>query len=171
MVNLISKSLLILLSVHASVVYAEIYRGTDSKGNVYYSDQPFADAEKFKPSAISIVDSSKAKSVSEDADKEPAEFKYTRFDIVSPVPNQVIRNETDITVNLQIAPPLNIEQGHSIWLLMDGKPLVKKSQKMSLGTGRVERGAHTFQAQVKDSDGKIVARTRAVIAHVKYGAN
>ena len=171
MLNLIFKSLLLFLSVNASVVSAEIYRGTDSKGNVYYSDQPFDDAVVFEPASISVVDSSKVKPGKDDAEKEPAQFKYTKFDIVSPVPNQVIRNEPDISISLQISPPLNIKQGHNVWLLMDGKPLVKKSQSMSLKIGRVDRGAHKFQAQVKDADGKIVARTRTTVAHIKYGAN
>lgn len=171
MINLILKHLLVFLSVYVCTVSAEIYRGVDSKGNVFYSDQPFEAAEKFKPAAISIVDSSKAKPANDETKKDAADFKYTKFDIVSPVPDQVIRNEPDISVNLQIAPPLNVEQGHSVWLTMDGKPLVKNSQSMALKIGRVDRGAHQFQAQVKDGSGKIVARTRTTTAFIKYGAN
>jgi len=171
MINLLFKSSLFFLFVYVFAVNAGIYRGVDSEGNVFYTDQPTADAVKFTPSAISVIDSRKASPKKETAEKEPAEFKYTKFDIVSPVQNQVIRNEPDISVSLQIAPPLNVEQGHNVWLLMDGNPLVKNSQSMSLQIGRVDRGAHKFQAQVKDSDGKIVARTRTTVAHVKYGSS
>jgi Domain of unknown function (DUF4124) len=170
MVNFIAKNLLIFLSVYACAVSAGIYRGVDADGNVFYTDQPSAGAVEYKPTTISVVDPLKANPKKETADKEPAEFKYTKFDIVSPVPNQVIRNESDISISLQIAPPLNVEEGHNVWLLMDNKPVVKNSQSMSLKIGRVDRGAHKFQAQVRDSDGKIIVRTRTTIAHVKYNS-
>lgn len=160
----IKKRFLLVLFVYAAAnvtaVSADIYKGTDSKGNVYFSDQPTSNSVEYTPHSISIVSSTKVKA----QDKKEAEvekFEYTKFDIVSPVASQVIRNESDLSISLQIAPPLNVGQGHNIWLLMDGKPVVKDSQIMSLQVGRVDRGAHQFQAQVKDADGKIVARTRS----------
>jgi hypothetical protein len=170
MKNLIIRvsPLLLILAIYA--VNAAIYKGVDSDGNVYFSDQPIENSEPYKPNAISVVESSKVKPKEEAVDTKSPDFKYTKFDIVDPLPNQVIRNEPNISISLQIAPQLNVEQGHKVWLLMDGKPIVRNSQKMSLQIGRVDRGAHKFQAQVKDKSGKIVARTRTVIAHVKYNA-
>lgn len=170
MQKLILKSLPVLLLV-AVTAGAQIYKGVDSDGNVYFSDQPIEDSAKYTPQTISVVESSKAKPQEKTSEKKPAEFKYTRFDIVSPIQNEVIRNQQDASIALQIAPPLNVEQDHKVWLLMDGKPIVKDSQSMSLSIGRIDRGAHSFQAQVKDADGKIVARTRTTVAHFKYGAN
>lgn len=167
MINIISKCFLMFLMVTIPAVNAAIYKGIDSDGNVFFSDQPFENAEAFTPSAISVVDSALAKLEKDVAEKEPTQFKYTKFDIVSPLPNQVVRNQSDISVSLQIAPPLNIGLGHKVWLLMDGKPVVKNSQSMSLQVGLVDRGAHIFQAQIREADGKIIARTRTTVVHVK----
>ena len=168
MINFIAKTALLFLFAYVYAVNAGIYKGIDSQGNVYFTDQPSDDAVEYKPNTISVIDSSKSKSKQEVTEEKPAEFRYMKFDIVSPVPNQVIRNQPDIAISLQIDPPLNVEQGHNVWLLMDDKPIVKNSQSMSLQIGRVDRGAHKFQAQVKDSNGKVVARTRTTIAHIKY---
>ena len=168
MKNLIIRisPLLLILAIYA--VNADIYKGVDSDGNVYFSDRPIENSELYTPNAISVLKAGKAKPKEAVAENASPDFKYTKFDIVDPVPNQVIRNQPDIAISLQIAPPLNVEQGHNVWLLMDGKPIVRNSQNMSLQIGRVDRGAHRFQAQVKDESGKVVARTRAVVAHVKY---
>jgi len=64
-------------------------------------------------------------------------------------------------VTLNLKPGLNSEQGHSIWMLVDGNPVIKESQDLILKLGRLERGAHMLQAQIRDQQGKIVARTRS----------
>lgn len=153
-----------------SAAVAGIYKGTDANGNIYYSDQPIENSVKYTPRTISVVDSTKVTADDKSADQKSSDFKYSRFAIVDPVNNQVIRNASNVTVGLQIAPPLNVEQDHTVSLLVDGKPVVKDSQKMSLQTGRLDRGAHRLQAQVKDSKGKIVIQSKPVTAHIKQGA-
>ncbi len=173
MLNLVIKNLLLLSFFYAYTANAGIYKGTDAKGNVYFSDQPTEDSVKYTPHAISVVGSTKptkndtTNSLEDEGDTE--EFKYTRFDIVDPVQNQVIRNQSEISIALRISPPLNVKQSHKVWLLMNGKTVVKDSQVMSLKVGRLNRGAHKFQAQIKDGDGKIIARTKTIVVHVKHG--
>ena len=154
----------LLVSFSASAV---LYRGVDAEGNVVYSDTPFEDAEKFTPPPISVVDSSKKKDAVADGPaenkKEPAEFKYLDFDIVSPTNKQTIRNQQDINVSLKLNPGLNTDKQHTIWLIMDSKPVVKQSLSTSLWVEQVNRGAHQLQAEVRDAEGKIVVRTRPVV--------
>ncbi|GMR00903.1 MAG: hypothetical protein BMS9Abin19_0245 [Gammaproteobacteria bacterium] len=157
--------------VSANIADTTLYKGVDSEGNVVYSDRPFGEAEKFTPPPISIMDARKVEPKKEVVTEEkPAEFKYTRFDIVSPTNNQTIWNEPDLTVSMKLTPALNSEQGHKIWLLMDGKPVIKNSRSMSLRIGWVERGAHQLQGQVRDKQGKIVARTRAVVMFIQHSS-
>ncbi len=101
------------------------------------------------------------------AEEEPAEFKYTDFDITSPKNNETIWNAPQINIALWLKPGLNLDEGHTAWLLMDGKVVVKNSKSTSLQIGRAERGAHQLQAQVRDKEGKIVVRSRAVVVHIK----
>ncbi|MBE9567404.1 MAG: DUF4124 domain-containing protein [Proteobacteria bacterium] len=169
----ILNSLLLFALSALSFADAALYRGIDAQGNVVYSDTPFEDAEEYTPPPISVVAPLKKKEVSGSAEndeaaagKEPAEFKYLDFDIVSPINNQTIRNEQDVKVMLKINPGLNTEKEHTIWLLMDKRPVVKKSLSTSLQVEQVDRGAHQLQAEIRDGEGKMVIRTRPVVFFV-----
>ncbi len=170
MKNTLLISLLITL-IFSFTVRAGLYKGLDDEGNVVYSDQPFEDAEKFTPPSLTVFDAPKTETKKKATEEEKtAEFKYTDFDIVSPTNNQTLRDETNPTISLHLKPALNTTEGHNIWLLMNGQPVVKNSQNTSLQISRVDRGAHQLQAQVKDKQGKIIARTRAIVIHVKNTA-
>lgn len=167
MKNIFLYSLLFLALAFTFTVNAGFYKGLDEEGNVTYSDKPFDNSEKITPPSLTVMDAPKVKP-KEEVKEEPVEkFKYTDFDITAPTNNQTIWNEPDLTVTLRLKPELNIEMGHKIWLLMDKKPLVKNSQSTSLQIGRSDRGAHQLQAQVRDEKGKIVARTRPIVVHIK----
>ena len=171
MKNILSNSLLVLALIGSFSVNAALYKGLDSEGNVVYSDTPFEDAEKFAPPPISVMDRSKVRGGDKTADegaeeKKPAVFKYTDFDIVSPENNATIRNEPAVAVTLQ--PALNTEENHSIWFLLDGKAVIKNSPSMTLQLGRLERGAHKLQAQVRNKEGKIIVRTRTAIVYIHH---
>lgn len=159
---------LLLFTIFASFsTTAALYRGVDAEGKVVYSDTPFEDAEKFTPPAISVMDAPKVTRDAEAAlEEKPAEFKYMSFDITSPTEKQTIRNEPDVVVKLGLKPGLNTEEGHTIWVTVDGKPVVKKSQYLTLSLGRLERGGHQLQAQIKNKQGKIVVRTRTTTIFV-----
>ena len=167
MKNTILNIVAISLFVYVSVISASLYRGVDSEGKVVYSDTPFEDAEKYTPPPISVMDAPKAAAKQADVKEElPADFKYTKFDIESPGDEQTIRNDPDVKISLDLVPGLNTEAGHGIWLLMDGNVLVKNSAEASFYIGRIERGAHKLQAQVRDASGKVVARTRTNVVYI-----
>ena len=167
MKNLIINSLLLFALITVSSVNAALYRGLDAEGNVVYSDTPFEDAEKFTPPPISVVDTPKAEPEKKAAEEKPKEFKYMSFDIVSPASNETIRN-ADVTVTLKLKPGLNPDKNHSIWMLVDGKPVVKNTQKLSMDLGRLNRGARKLQAQVRNQEGKIIVRTRTTVVFVHH---
>ena len=169
--NLIkSTTLLLVVTLLPLIVSAELYKGLNAEGNVVYSDTSFKDAEIFIPAFLTITNAPKVKrkNIKEITKEETAAaFKYTDFDIISPIDNQTIWNQPELTVSLQLKPGLNIDEGHTVWLMMNGKTMVKNSQNMSIQIGRAERGAHQLQAHVKDTDGKTVASSRAIIVHIK----
>jgi hypothetical protein len=171
MKNTLFNSLLIFTVIFSSAVHAALYKGLDDEGNVVYSDTPFDEAEKFTPPQISVMDIPKAGAGEKSVEEEkPAEFKYMQFDIVSPADKQTIRNEPELTVTLSLKPGLNQEQGDTIWLLLDGKPLIKNSQKLTFNLGRIERGAHKLQGQIRDKAGKIIVRTRVSVVFMHQTA-
>ena len=170
MKNLIINSLLLFALISAYSANAALYRGLDAEGNVVYSDTPFEDAEQFTPPPISVVDTPKVGSEKKPVEEKPKEFKYTQFDIVSPSNKQTIRNEPDLSVSITLKPGLNAEKGHKIWLLLDEKPFIKDSQQLSFNLGRLNRGAHKLQAQVRDYEGKVILRTRVTVIFVHQTA-
>jgi hypothetical protein len=163
MKNILLSSLLVVTCFFSVTASSALYKGFDADGNVTYSDTPFEDAKRFVAPPISVVDSPNAGADEKPEGDKPAEFKYTAFDIVSPVNKQTIRNDPDIGVVLSIKPELNTEQGHSIWMLVDGKPVVEDTQSLSLQLGRLNRGAHQLQAEIKDAEGKTVVQTRVTL--------
>jgi hypothetical protein len=167
MKNKIVNSLLMFSLIASQAASAGLYKGLDAEGNVVYSDTPFEEAEEFTPPPLSVMDKPKVEPDRKaDVEEQPAEFKYLSFDIVSPENNQTIRNEPDVTVTLNLKPGLNSEQGHNVWMLVDGNPVIKKSQSLVFNLGRLERGAHKLQAQIRDKQGKIVVRTRVSVVFI-----
>lgn len=153
--------------VFVNLAGAALYKGVDSEGNVVYSDKPFETAEKYTPPPISVMDAPKVDTGKKPVeDKKPAEFKYLSFDIVSPTKNQTIRNE-DVTVTLKLKPGLNTEENHSIWVLVDNKPVVKNTQSLSVKLGSLDRGVYKLQAQIRDKAGKVIVRTRTTVVFIQ----
>jgi hypothetical protein len=169
MKNTFYKSLLILAVLFNAPAIAGLYKGLDEDGNVIYSDKPFDNSEQFTPPPLTIVDAPKVTPEEEPAAEEdkPAETKYTSFSIAAPKNEQTIWNEPDLMVALKLSPALSIAEGHTAWLLMDGKPLVKKSQSLLMQIGRSDRGEHTLQAQVRNKKGKILKSTRPITVYIK----
>ena len=154
----LAPALLLSFTVHAG-----LYKGLDEEGNVIYSDEPFDNSEKFTPPPITIVQPTKVAPREEVAEEEKKpETVYTTFSITSPKNEATIRNEPNVVVDMVLDPALTISEGHSIWLLLDGRPLIKKTKSLSLPIGRLDRGTHTLQAQVRNSAGKAVISTKKV---------
>jgi hypothetical protein len=171
MKSLLLKTLLIVGALSALTAQAELYKGIDENGDVVYADKPFANAKQFTPPSLTIVDAPKVtvkkEVIAEDEEKKNGETRYDKFSITSPVNDQTIWNAATISVSLQLSPALDTAAGHTTWLLMDGKPLVKNSQSLLLQIGRADRGQHSLQAQVRNKKGGIIKQTEAVTIHIK----
>lgn len=162
------KYFLVMAIIYSSAISAGLYKGLDEKGNVIYSDKPFENSEPFTPPSLTIVDAPKIPPKKEVVEEEKVEeTKYTKFSISAPVNDQTIWNEPDLMVSLKLTPELNTSEGHTTWLLMDGKPIVKNSQSLLLQIGRSDRGQHTLQAQVRNKKGKVIKQTKPVTVHIK----
>ncbi|MDH3343592.1 MAG: DUF4124 domain-containing protein, partial [Gammaproteobacteria bacterium] len=104
---------LILLLVSLSI-QAEIYRGVDEEGEVFYSDKELPNSELIPtptPNAISMP--------KPEPKKPAAEVKqanqYKSFRIVSPANDATFKdNAGNLTVSLSIEPDLNTEKGDHI---------------------------------------------------------
>lgn len=189
------KSLLLMFLIFISTADAGVYKGTSSDGEVVYSDVPFRDSAEFNAPPVTVLEmpdvildnvlsaeaakaekteADKTAAIKADAEKQEikrqAEYKYTKFYIKSPKDKQSIWNNPDLEVSLQLAPSLNNVKKHKIWLLLDGEPLVKNSVSTSIPTGRLETGEHKLQAQVRDSKGKLVIKSKTITVYIHYSS-
>jgi len=166
MKKIILKSLLMLAVAFSAS--AALYKGLDGEGNIIYSDKPFDNSEEFTPPSLTIMDAPKIPQKEEpEEETREAEFKYKKLSISAPKNNEVIWNNPQLMVSLKVTPPLNVAAGHTTWLLMDSKPLVKKSRSLLLQIGRADRGEHKLQAQIRDKKGKILKRSKTITVHIK----
>jgi len=168
MKHIILKGLLLSALIITFSASAALYKGLDAEGNVIYSDKPFDNSKQFTPPSLTIMDAPKVQP-KKDVVKEPEEnaYNYTKFQISAPKNNEVIWNNPQLMVALKITPALNVSEGHTTWLIMDGKPLVKKSRSLLLQIGRADRGEHKLQAQIRNKKGRIIKRTKTITVHIK----
>jgi len=151
MKKIYDKVLITLIAVYSFSAFAGLYKGLDKDGSVSYSDTPFENAEKMTPPPITIIDAPKkapeviVETEEVESDEKP-ETTYSKFKISAPTNGQ----------------------GHTIWLLMDGKALVKKSRTMLMQIGRADRGEHKLQTQVRNKQGKIIKRSKPITVHIKH---
>ena len=173
---------LLLLSVVfllAGAASAEFYKSVDEDGNIVYSDTPTPGAERLKPPPISTVESlpkpeqpseTEAKAgeeAGEEAAKKPP-TRYTKFAIASPGNDATIWDNTGaVPVSLLLEPPLDIQNGHSVWVYVDGKAVVRKSQSMVQPLSGIDGGAHKIRAEIRDENRKTLKRTQSITVHMK----
>ncbi len=156
----------------------QLYKSVDADGNIVYSDTPTPGAEQLTPPPISTVDSlpkpepaeNEAKTdeeAAEEAAKKPP-TRYTKFAIVSPRNDDTIWDNTGaVPVSLLLEPPLDTENGHSIWVYVDGKAVVRKSQSLVQPLFGIDWGVYMIRAEVRDENRKTLRRSKNVTVHVK----
>ncbi len=166
--------------IFAGVAAAEFYKSVDEQGNIVYSDSPTPGAEQLDPPPISTVEGRPVvkeettegdATADEQAGDEPAKkppTRYTKFTIVQPKNDDTIWDNTGaIPVSLQLEPPLDTENGHSIWVYVDGSAVVRKSQSLVQPLSNIDRGTHKIRAEVRDEKRKTLKRTQNITVHLK----
>ncbi len=159
-----------------------VYKSIGPDGNVTYSDQPQANAEKIElppgpppPAPVetlplpSDVVPPTVVQVPPDAEPEVPPFTgYSTFTIITPENDETLReNNGSVAINLAIEPALYAEAGHKIALLLDGKPVLEGLTATQIQLGNVDRGTHTLQAQVSNAEGTVIASTSIITVHLK----
>lgn len=153
---------LVLIAVFSSSAHAtDIYRSKDSEGNVVYSDTPGPGAEKVTLGEPTILPSlPPPKSAVQPNDEKRLAVKYESLTITRPTDSQTIReNIANVNVAVSARPGLQSVYGHKLQLLFDGQEVDAPGGKTSFMLPSVDRGAHTLQAVILGSNGKVVMRS------------
>jgi hypothetical protein len=150
-----------------------VYRTVDEDGNVVFSDQPSKGAKRITLQPNTSTYAPPPKPVFQlnppaepKIEPEAAEVvRYERIRIVSPAAEETVRdNEGKVSVAVALKPKL--ADGHSLRLILDGKPAVTLDKPIGTLT-EIDRGEHRVLAEVADAGGRVVARSDPVLFYMR----
>lgn len=160
----------LVLLLAAADVAAAVYKWTKPDGSVIYSDRPPAEnatpAELPPVQEITIVPPP-ADETATDGDAQAAEedrgsreSAYTQLTITSPQDQSVLRgNAGDVSVSIDLKPGLR--SGDKLAIILDGHQ-IGQGAGTSINLSNVDRGTHTLQVAVKNSDGSTLIQSSPV---------
>ena len=155
------RVLTVLFLTIAPCASAQIFKWVDAEGRTQFSDRPQTSVESTESAAESAADTDET-AAPEEADTKPLLGPYSKFSVLSPGPNKILRQLQDnLDVNLLIAPPMIT--GQQLELVLDGVPVqTEKTAVTQFTLTGVAFGNHEIAAQIRNILGMIVARTPTV---------
>jgi hypothetical protein len=170
--TLIPLAGLLAASVAVSIATAAtVYKWVDENGVVHYSDQPHADAQKVQVEGAQTYKATEAATAAAapgmprppDVAAPPS---YQGCALARPTQDQVLLNIDSLTIIVRTDPALH--PGDQVYLMMDGQPLNRGAPTgAQFVLTPVDRGAHTLQAVVRNSEGGLQCQTPSVTFHVR----
>ncbi|NNF97359.1 MAG: DUF4124 domain-containing protein, partial [Halobacteria archaeon] len=164
------RSLLILvgLALCVSVLAQDrVYKRVNPDGSVEYSDQPIQGAEVMKvPKGSTFTMPETPTSTAAPAETTPEETSvtYDSLLITRPTNDEAIRsNEGKVTALARVNPELAL--GHRFRWSMDGE-IIQDVNSPELRLNNIDRGSHTLQAEIVDTDGKVIISSETITFHL-----
>lgn len=150
--RLLTACLLCILSLTAS---AQIYQYTDAKGNTVFTDQP---PEGIAAKSINLAPTNSLPMAAPQNSNAPladpsvsAELPYKTLEVRGLPSAEALRaNNGNFSVSVELAPRL--AQGHTLRLLVDGKPYGQATAQLSLPVSNLERGEHSLAVEVLNAE-------------------
>ncbi|HSW13542.1 MAG TPA: DUF4124 domain-containing protein [Solimonas sp.] len=161
--------LLLSLSLLSLAAAAEVYKYTDEKGVVHYTDQP--PSKGARPASLpplqtvpsDVIAGSRSEPDAPSRSRAAAAAEAYSLSIVSPTPEQTFREPGgNVEVSVSVQPEL--QSGYGLMFYVDGAPATPEPVA---GTGvslsGLERGAHAIAVALVDADGKEVTRSSVTV--------
>ena len=153
--------------VAVSPIQAEIYKWTDSNGNVYFSDKPQPGAEEIVLPKVQTYSTPK-QVIEPTVPEQPTKIEnvpYKKVDIVYPEDQSTIRNpQGAVSVRLELNPKLR--KGDRLQLIFDGSPSGAPLPTTVFALQRMHRGSHTLAAEVIDSKGLVLNTSNTITIYM-----
>lgn len=175
--GIVAVAMLLLL---APVAQAEVYKVVDEHGNVSYTDQPpDSDAQPLALRGLSIISPQipppapvRPGDQAGAAEGEEGELpirelvrRYRDFNIVSPTQEQSLWGTgNQVSIAWRSSTPLL--EGMTVTVYINGLPQPPTTQA-SMAVGGLDRGEHNVYAELKDAQGRRIARTDTVTFFMK----
>jgi hypothetical protein len=166
---LVAMSVAALTLASASSFAATVYKWTDERGVVHYSDQPHPEAKEVdvKPApTISSVSTPAPAPARPNSNATQAATGYNTCELWRPEPDEVFLNTNTLTARVRLEPQLR--PGHTVALAIDGKRLTGlPTTGTEFVLSNLERGSHSLLLVVEDSEHQPVCTGNAVTFHVR----
>ena len=149
------------------VLGATVYKWVDENGVVHYSDQPHPNAEKVHVQAVQTYKAGTAppSDYGGAAASAAPQTGYAGCAVSAPADDESFTNVESLTIAVRTDPALR--PGDQIYILIDGA-LANNGAAVgnSYTLSPVERGTHTVQAVVKNSEGGLMCQSPGISFHV-----
>jgi len=149
--------LLVIMSLVSFFSYSgekKIYAWKDKNGVLVFSDTPKSGAKEVKLTTQNLTMPAVDTGVLNEPDL-PKAINY-KIVIASPADEATVRENTgSVYVTSRITP--RFENGFKIQLFVDGSPFAKPSNTSTFALRDVNRGEHTLQVKLFDSQGNNIA--------------
>ena len=166
---LVRSLILVILATATATIHAdEIYRWETPDGTTVYSDkpQPNTSATKIKQSLVPTVHLQNVKISDIPKKIMPESLAYQSIEVTSPQDGTAFPTPpSTVLVSASIKPALR--DGHQVLFLKDGSPVSAPSTATSASITDIHRGSHLLQAQIVDSAGKVLIRSRPITISVQ----
>jgi hypothetical protein len=165
------RRLFTLVSLLASLsVAGTVYKWVDENGVVHYSDQPHPEAKKVDvPAAQTYKGAASVPAMPAGPPAPPASAQpasaYQGCAISQPTNDQTFTNVDSLSIVVRTDPGLRA--GDQVFLTLDGQPLNGGKPTGSQFTlSPVDRGTHSVQAVVRNSEGGVLCQSQGVTFNV-----
>lgn len=158
------RYIFILFLFMAFIVQAQVYKWTDSSGNVHFSDKPHPGAEKVDLPEVQTFSAPAAAASTNDniaAVSDEENSGYKKVQIIQPKDQETIRNNQGfISVVVDMDPILRT--GDKLQLLFDGAALGPPQLAPAFAIKDVNRGSHTLAVEVINNDANVIVTSETI---------
>jgi hypothetical protein len=167
-----ARLLAAILSIAActAAAAATVYKWTDEDGVVHYSDQPHENAQKVELkapqtySAPKTLAPAKSSAVGNGKASKPVSA-YQSCTVSEPLNDQVYMNTSTVTAGVSLMP--TTRPGDQVVVTLDGQRVPGVPANGGQFTiSPVDRGTHSIQLVVQDSQGRAVCQSPSVTFHI-----
>lgn len=138
----------------------------ENNNSVIYSDEPMGSSKQINTedaNTISTQPVSSRESAVKDSG-EPVSAVYSMFAITSPVDQETIQNQPEISVKMKLQPQLH--EGDKIQLLVDGKPFGAAMPDLNQSLKLLERDTYQISAVIVDANHMVKQQSNTVTIYV-----
>lgn len=156
------KLLAALLLILPVMAYAAVYKWTDEKGNVHFSDTPHQGAKKIEvPKAQTFTPVNIPSPIKPQQNTPQQQQSYKAVQITQPEDEATIRNNNGyVAVSVRVDPGLF--EGDLLQLYFDGTPVGKPQTSTVFVLNNIYRGEHNISVAIIGANGKQIMKSESV---------